>query len=972
MLDLSSAEFLEGLFWSWLEDPQSVPAEWRSYFAALGKESGNGGPYPGPIPRSHPAAGGNGHAAGTAAADATAAPGVTATAPGEAMPEAAVYRQSRVDSLIWAYRDVGYIYAHLNPLENYSTPELKYMYITMEGNYESLTLDSFGLSEDDLDREVYTGRYFEPKRAPLRQLLEMLRRTYCGSLGAEILHIQNKPMRRWVIEHLESPERQPKWDRERRIRFQKDLIKAEELERFIHSNFIGQKRFSLEGGEGLIPALRYIVEAAPEHGVQELVLGMAHRGRLNVLTNVIRKQPAETFSHFTENYMPHTYGGSGDVKYHLGHSTDVDAENGRTVHVSLVANPSHLESVDPVVEGKTRGIQRRRGDRNRKKVMPILIHGDAAFSGQGVVAETLNLSQLKGYRTGGTVHIILNNQIGFTTASRDARSTFFATDIAKSMPVPILHANGDDIEAVLHAIDLALRYRQKFGYDAVVDILCYRRLGHNEADEPSFTHPIMYSIIKNHESVTTIHGKKVAENGVMPKEEQDAFREQYKKALKNELEKAKEGYEPHLDDAFERGEWADISREYTFDPSDTRVREDRLKKIGEVLTTIPEDFHVHPKLKRFVKDRRERVESGENFDWALAESMAFGSLLLEGHPVRLSGEDSGRGTFSQRHAVWWDAETDVPTTYVPLQHIGEGQGVFSVYDSPLSEFAVLGFDYGYSLAQPNCLVLWEAQFGDFVNGAQVIIDQFIAAGESKWFRSSGLVMLLPHGYAGQGPEHSSAHLERFLQLAAEDNLQVVNLSTPAQYYHALRNQLRAAYRKPLIVMSPKSLLRHKACVSTLEDLAEGAFRHVLDDGGGAPGGGAGGAGSEPGGVKRLILCSGKVYYDIDARRQERERSDVAVVRIEQLYPFPEHDIREIISRYDGADQVVWCQEEPENRGPFSFVRGPIGDILAETGRRLTYAGRPRSASPATGSHAEHVDELKRLLDEAFAETEQND
>ena len=907
------------------------------------------------------------------AAPAETAPAKTAPtggSPGEAIPEAAVYRQSRVDSLIWAYRDVGYIYAHLNPLESYTTPELKYMYITMEGNYESLTLQSFGLSEDDLDKEVYTGRYFEPKRATLRQLLEKLRRTYCGNLGAEILHIQNKPMRRWLIEHLESPERQPKWDRERRTRFQKDLIKAEELERFIHSNFIGQKRFSLEGGEGLIPALRYIVEAAPDHGVQELVLGMAHRGRLNVLTNVMRKQPADTFSHFTENYMPHTYGGSGDVKYHLGHSTDVDAENGRTVHVSLVANPSHLESVDPVVEGKTRGIQRRRGDRNRKKVMPILIHGDAAFSGQGVVAETLNLSQLKGYRTGGTVHIILNNQIGFTTASRDARSTFFATDIAKSMPVPILHACGDDIEAVLYAIDLALKYRQKFGYDAVVDILCYRRLGHNEADEPSFTHPLMYSIIKNHESVTTSYGKQLAENGVMPQDEQDAFRAQYKTALKNQLEKAKEGYEPHLDDAFERGEWTSISREYTFDPADTRVAEDRLKKIGEVLATIPEDFHVHPKLKRFVKDRRERVESGKNFDWSLAESMAFGSVLAEGHSVRLSGEDSGRGTFSQRHAVWWDVETEVPTTYVPLRHIADGQGAFSVYDSPLSEFAVLGFDYGYSLAQPNCLVLWEAQFGDFVNGAQVIIDQFLAAGESKWFRSSGLVMLLPHGYAGQGPEHSSAHLERFLQLSAEENLQVVNLTTPAQYFHALRNQLRAPYRKPLILMSPKSLLRHKACVSTLEDLAEGSFRHVLDDTGGAAGGGAG-AGTAPGEVKRLILCSGKVYYDLDARRQERERDDVAIVRIEQLYPFPEHEIREIIARYDGADQVVWCQEESENRGPFSFVRGPIGDILSETGRRLTYAGRPRSASPATGSHAEHIDELKRLLDEAFAESEQN-
>mgnify|MGYP006266302771 CR=1 FL=1 len=978
-LDLSSAEFLEDLFRSWLENPNSIPAEWRSYFEDyLGDLMGNGGPYPGPIAPTHPAAHrDNAPAAAPAetlretpsapaqpATGSTPAPGGTPAggtgALRDSMPQTEVYRQSRVDSLIWAYRDVGYIYAHLNPLENYITPELKYMYITMEGNYESLTLDSFGLSEADLDAEVSTGRYFEPKRAPLRDLVEKLQKTYCSDMGAEILHIQNKPMRRWLIEHLESPHRQPQWDTERRKRFQKDLIKAEELERFIHSNFIGQKRFSLEGGESLIPALRYLVESAPDHGLQELVLGMAHRGRLNVLTNVMRKQPAETFSHFTENYMPHTYGGSGDVKYHLGHSVDVDAENGRTVHVSLVANPSHLESVNPVVEGKTRGIQRRRGDRNRKKVMPILIHGDAAFSGQGVVAETFNLSQLKGYKTGGTVHIILNNQIGFTTASRDARSTFFATDIAKSMPVPIFHVNGDDIEAVLHAMDLALRYRQKFGYDAVVDILCYRKLGHNEADEPSFTHPIMYNIIKNHESVTARYGKQVAENGVMPNEEQNAFREQYKTALKNELEKAKQGYKPHLDDAFERGEWTRISREYSFDPVDTSVPEQTLRQIGQVLTEPPADFTVHPKLKRFIKDRRERVESGKSFDWALAESMAFGSLLLEGHPVRLSGEDSGRGTFSQRHAVWWDAKTEVPTTYVPLRHLDPAQGAFSVYDSPLSEFAVLGFDYGYTLAQPNCLVLWEAQFGDFVNGAQVIIDQFIAAGESKWFRSSGLVMLLPHGYAGQGPEHSSAHLERFLQLSAEENLQVVNLTTPAQYFHALRKQIRAPYRKPLIVMSPKSLLRHKACVSDLEALTEDVFRHVLDD-----------PGAEATRVDRLILCSGKVYYDLDERRRERGRDDVAVVRIEQLYPFPEHEVREVIARYATAREVIWCQEEPENRGAFSFVRGPIGDILSESGRRLVYAGRPRSASPATGSHAQHVEELKRFLDEAFAETEDN-
>ncbi|MFW5797495.1 MAG: 2-oxoglutarate dehydrogenase E1 component [Spirochaetota bacterium] len=989
--DLASSEFLEDLFRSWLTDPRSVPRQWRSYFEELIGQAANGGPYPGPIPPTHPSRtaaeraterGDGGRDSGTGQPGKTPAhhgrtdtfsPAAiegakSASLDGhdrkdlqEGMPQADVYRQSRVDSLIWAYRDVGYIYADLNPLENYITPELKYMYITMEGNYETLTLESFGLSEEDLDAEVFTGGYFEPKRAPLRQLLRMLQRTYCERLGAEILHIQNKPMRRWLIEHLESPARRPSWDTERRTRFQKDLIKAEELERFIHTTFIGQKRFSLEGGEALIPALRYAVEAAPEHGLQEIVLGMTHRGRLNVLTNVLRKPAAETFAHFTENYKPHTYGGSGDVKYHLGHSMDVDAEDGRTVHVSLVANPSHLESVDPVVEGKTRGIQRRRGDRNRKKVMPILIHGDAAFSGQGVVAETLNLSQLKGYRTGGTVHIILNNQIGFTTASRDARSTFFATDVAKSMPVPVFHANGDDIEAVLHAMDLALRYRQKFGYDAVVDIICYRRLGHNEADEPSFTHPIMYDLIKNHDSVATMHGKTVAEQGVMPTEEQKEFRKTYRSVLKSELEKAKSGHTPRMDDAFEGDEWQQISRTFRLAPMDTRVDRDRLSHIGSVLTTVPPDFNIHPKLTRFIEDRRSRLENGENIDWSFAESLAFGSLLIEGYSVRLSGEDSGRGTFSQRHAVWWDVKTEVPTTYVPLRHLGDDQEHFAVYDSPLSEFAVLGFDYGYSLAQPNSLVMWEAQFGDFANGGQVIIDQFIAAGEAKWFRSSGLVLLLPHGYEGQGPEHSSAHLERFLQLSAEYNMQVVNLTTPAQYFHALRRQLHAPFRKPLVIMSPKSLLRHKSCVSSLDDLSEGGFRFVIDD----PMG-------EPRRVRRLILCSGKVFYDLDEHRRQQERQDVAIVRIEQLYPFPEDELRDLLARYEAAAEVLWCQEESANRGAFEFVRGPLGEMLEARGKRLGYAGRPRSASPATGSHKQHTEELERLLAEAFGEARRSD
>ncbi len=917
--DLATARLFEELYEKWLASPGSVSTEWAQYFASLGSALST-----------------NGH--GTAGDPA--------------------FKEGRAKALIWGYRDVGYVYAKLNPLAGYMTPEMLYMYYTMEGNYEKLTLQEFGLSKEDLEMEVSTGGYFEPKRAPLRKLLEMLKETYCSYIGTEILHIQNKPMRRWLIEKIESPAERPQWSAEQQIRFQKDLIKAEELERFIHGNFIGQKRFSLEGGEVLIPALRYIADCAPQHGLQELVLGMAHRGRLNVFTNALRKPAVETFAKFIDNYQPYIYGGTGDVKYHLGHNINYKTPSGEKLHISLVANPSHLESVDPVVEGKCRGIQRRRGDVNRKKVMPILIHGDAAFSGQGVVAETLNLMQLKGYRTGGTVHIILNNQIGFTTASRDARSSFFATDIAKSMPVPIFHVNGDHPEAAIRAIDLAMRYRQKFGYDAVVDIFCYRRLGHNEADEPTFTHPIMYSMIENHDSAPALYGATLDEKGIYSQADQDAFKTRYRNVLKDELQKAKDGYKPNLDDAHEQGDWQEYRREYAIEPVSTAVGEKVLSMVGTTLTTIPADFSPHPKLERFVKDRKKRLDKGQNVDWSLAESLAFGSLLLDGYSVRLSGEDSGRGTFSQRHAVWWDRDADRPKTYTPLQHVGEAadttQGTFSVYDSPLSEFAVLGFDYGYSLAQPKVLVAWEAQFGDFVNGAQVIIDQFIAAGESKWFRTSGLVMLLPHGYEGQGPEHSSAHFERFLQLCADDNMQVCYPSTPAQYFHMLRRQMVQPFRKPLIVMTPKSLLRHKRCVSELSELSNGAFRLVIDD----P--------VPPKNARRLLLCTGKVYYDLLQRKEETDADDVAIVRIEQLYPFPHDALSEVLSRYPEKAEVVWVQEESENRGAYHFVQNRIDAVLGASGRRTSYVGRPESPSPATGSFKQHSEELQAFLDAAFA------
>jgi 2-oxoglutarate dehydrogenase E1 component len=568
-----------------------------------------------------------------------------------------------------------------------------------------------------------------------------------------------------------------------------------------------------------------------------------------------------------------------------------------------------------------------------------------------VVSETFNLSLLPGYRTGGTVHIVLNNQIGFTTASRDARSTFFATDVAKSHPFPIFHVNGDHPEEVVRAIDLALRFRQKFGYDAVVDILCYRRLGHNEADEPSFTHPIMYDMIKQHDSVTKRYGRQLAENGDYPAEEQKDFQKKYVNVLKDELQKAKEGDRPTVNDAYEEGEWQQFTGQYSFGPFDTTVDRETLDGIADRLLAIPDDFNLHPKLKRFVAARRKSYDSGSDLDWAFAESLAFGSLLLEGFPIRLSGEDSARGTFSQRHAEWWDAKASVPKTHVPLKHLADDQAPFSVYDSPLSEFGVLGFDYGYSLAQPNILTLWEAQFGDFVNGAQVIIDQFISAGERKWFRSSGLVMLLPHGYEGQGPEHSSAHLERFLQLCAEDNLQVVNATTPAQYFHLLRKQMKQNFRKPLIVMTPKSLLRHKQAVSTVEELANGTFQYVIDDE------------TAKKSAKKLIFCSGKVYYDLINRREEVGETSSAIVRVEQLYPFPAEQIRAIMNKYSKRTSLYWVQEESENRGGWTFVQRHFQRALDVTD--IDYIGRPASASPATGSHNEHQDELNEFLGKAF-------
>ena len=865
-------------------------------------------------------------------------------------------KQSRLNALIWAYRDAGYLHGHLNPLGHYMTTEMKYIFLTMKGGVESLKPEKFGMDESDLEKSFHPGRFFKEESLPLKEIVKRLEEVYCGTLGAEILHIQNVSMRNWLISNMERPDKSVIIESKLQKGIQEDLIRAEEFEKFINNRFVGQKRFSLEGGEAVIPALKYLFKKSIQLGIREAVIGMAHRGRLNVLVNAISKPAAEIFAMFQNNYQPYVYGGSGDVKYHVGQSCDFFDDEGHNLHISLVSNPSHLEAVNPVVEGKTRGIQRRRGDTNRKKVMPILIHGDAAFSGQGIVYETLNLSQLKGYRTGGTIHIIINNQIGFTTASRDSRSTFFATDVAKSLPIPIFHANGDDPESVIKAMDLAVRWRHKFGYDVVVDIICYRRLGHNEADEPSFTHPIMYELIKKHQSVTSLYGDVLHEKEVLTRIEQDSFRHSYIAELADDFEEAK-GYGDHQwNNAFQKGDWKGMTFDYFFDFPHTGVQSDKLRLIAEVLTRIPEGFTAHPKLQRFVSNRRKALDEKKGIDWAFAESMAFGSLQTEGYHVRLSGEDCGRGTFSQRHAKWWDVSVENPQSYTPLNHLEKDPsgplGVFSVYDSPLSEFSVLGFEYGYSLAMPRVLVLWEAQFGDFANGAQTIIDQFISSGEQKWFRSSGLVLLLPHGYEGQGPEHSNAYLERYLSLCAENNMQVCNLTTPAQYFHLLRKQMIQLFRKPLILMTPKSLLRHPLAISDLKDLENGKFQTVLED--------------DPGYRKAevILLCSGKVYYDLLERRDQMGIQRCAILRLEQIYPFPEERLKEIIKSYPWLRQLRWVQEEPRNKGSWSFVQerlNALGD------RTWSYVGRPASASSSTGAHVKNTQEMEAFLREAFDE-----
>jgi 2-oxoglutarate dehydrogenase E1 component len=898
---INNLELIEDYYERFRADPHSLDESWRSFFEGyeLGRDP---------------------HAA---------APRVD---PGAAQAQAAVTR------LIDAYRELGHYLADIDPLK--LNPRRQ--------SLEFLELSAFGLSESDLDR-VFYNPLSEGGFSTLRQLIATLRATYCRTIGVEFMHIRDESIRKWLLERMEPIRNRPAFDIKVKRRIILKLNAAELFETFLHKNFVGQKRFSLEGGEMLIPLLDAIVERAGSDGVREIVMGMPHRGRLNVLVNILDKPYSLVFSEFEGN-LPQTVGGDGDVKYHLGFSADHVTASQRTIHLTLTPNPSHLEAVNPVVEGRMRAKQRRFKDRDRRLGVPILIHGDAAFAGQGLVAETLNLSQLPGYRTGGTVHIVINNQIGFTTAPSEGRSTRYCTDVAKMIEVPIFHVNGEDPEAVVYIGELAFDFRQTFGKDVVIDMVCYRRHGHNEGDEPAFTQPLMYEKIQNRISIRELYTEQLVMAGELSSREAETIAEHFAEELQDVFEEVRRGdVEPRSSQRGFGGAWAGLVPDSSFAPVETGVSHETLQEIAARAARVPAEFSVNPKLARVFSGRAKTVESKGPVDWACAEMLAFGSLLWEDTPVRLSGQDSRRGTFSQRHAVLVDMKT--AERWVPLNHLKESQPEFCVYDSLLSEAAVLGFDYGYSLDEPHMLIMWEAQFGDFANGAQVIIDQFIAPGESKWGRASGLVMLLPHGYEGQGPEHSSARLERYLQLCAEENIQVAVPSTPAQYFHLLRRQVRRNFRKPLVVMTPKSLLRHKLAVSPLEHLIVGHFGNVLDEL------------AAPERARRVLLCSGKIYYDLLAKRTGAPGGrEPAIIRIEQLYPWPSELLKTVLARYSSAREWVWVQEESQNMGAWTFVAPRLEELLRHP---VEYVGRDSSASPATGSKLVHDREQDEIVEAAL-------
>jgi len=972
----ANAPYLEELHARYSRDPAAVDAEWRQFFEGL-KDAPDrviaeerGAPW---RRRDWPLVA-NGEL--VAALDgnwlATAAEKIKAgvTSRGAVISDGAVQQATR-DSvraimMIRAYRMRGHFHAHLDPLGLEERP-----------NEAELDPASYGFTEADHGRKIFIDFVLGLEFATIPEMLEILRRTYCSTLGVEFMHISDAAEKSWIQERIEGPDKGIAFTVEGKKAILNKLVEAEGFERFLDVKYTGTKRFGLDGAEATVPALEQIIKRGGQLGLKEIVLGMAHRGRLNVLAQVMGKPHRAIFHEFKGgSASPDDVEGSGDVKYHLGASSDREFD-GNKVHLSLTANPSHLEVVDPVVLGKARAKQDQHADEprdetlpldQRARVLPLLIHGDAAFAGQGVVAECFGLSGLRGHRTSGSLHFIINNQIGFTTNPRFARSSPYPSDIAKMVEAPILHANGDDPEAVVYAAKIATEFRQKFHKPVVIDMFCYRRHGHNEGDEPAFTQPLMVKAIAEHPTTLQIYGRKLVEEGLVTAGEIEETQAAWRMKLDTEFEVAG-GYRPNKADWLD-GAWSGLKVAETGDAPRrgvTGVDVTKLREFGAKLTRLPENFHVHRTLQRFIDNRRKAIEAGAGIDWATGEALAFASLIDEGHPVRLSGQDVERGTFSQRHSVVFDQDNE--ERYIPLNSIGNGRARYEVVNSMLSELAVLGFEYGYSLAEPNALTLWEAQFGDFANGAQVVIDQFIAAGERKWLRMSGLVMLLPHGYEGQGPEHSSARLERYLQLCAEDNMQVANLTTPANYFHALRRQLRREFRKPLILMTPKSLLRHKRAVSRLDDMGpESSFHRLLwDDAETNPGDGV--RLRPDAEIRRVVLCSGKVYFDLFEERQKRGVDDVYLMRVEQLYPFPAKALINELGRFRQAE-VVWCQEEPKNMGAWTFVEPYLEWVLDGIGsksRRPRYVGRTAAAATATGLMAKHQAQLQAFLDEAFSD-----
>ena len=919
--NISNADYVDDLYRKYQADPSSVGDDWRLFFAGFDL------------------------AGGAARREGAAAPATTARV--ESIEEArkagrrgiAVQPTVGVFDLIHSYRELGHLIADLDPLGENQT------------SHPLLELSQFGLGEGDLARVFDTPSFRGKSVARLGELLDLLRDTYCGTVAVEYMYIQNKEQREWIQDRIEPSRNKPALGEQERLEILGQLLRANLFEQFLHRKYVGAKRFSLEGGETLVPLLHQVVEESGRSGVREIVMGMPHRGRLNVLAHILGKPYEMIFSEFEGNFLPDSIQGDGDVKYHLGYSRDHRTGAGTDIHISLLFNPSHLEAINPVAEGIVAGKQHYLADHECRQVLPVLMHGDAAFMGQGLVMETLALSELAGFRTGGTIHVIVNNQVGFTTSPKDYRFTRYPTELAKLISAPVIHANGDDPEAVVQAGRLAAEFRSHFREDVLIDLVCYRRHGHNELDDPTFTQPLMYQKIAKMPPVSRVYADRLVREGVTSEAGVAAMVDGIETEFNKALEYARD-YMPRQQVFSFGGSWKGMTWAGEDWSASTRVRGPVLGEVVEKLRVLPPGFSPHPKIKRLYAERAQMIETGTAIDWGCGEMLAMGTLLLEGTTVRVSGQDSGRGTFSHRQAALYDMKTG--ERLVPLDRMTPSQGRFYLIDSNLSEAGVLGFEYGFASADPRNLVVWEAQFGDFVNGAQVIIDQFIASAESKWQRMNGIVMLLPHGYEGQGPEHSSARLERFLNLCAEQNIQVCNLTSPAQLFHALRRQVRRSFRKPLVIMSPKSMLRNKLCVSTIEEFTDHDFRSVLDETGDI----------DPAHVRRVLLCSGKVCYDLVAGREERNLHDIAIVRVEQLYPFPLPELREILARYPQNAEVYWVQEEPKNMGAWRFIFDR-NHMLLDDGRMLTYVGRDAASSPATGSYRKHQEELRQIVDEAL-------